>query len=148
MKKSNEISLNLINVNDIASVSICLISDDDEYDRMINTIYALSQDSYPGIKSQMNNRLLVINLMAFVDEENKKLKDVYTIDSFLEKLVVIDVWLPNLYVNLKEIGIENLSDEEKHVLALISFITQSSQKNLEIELVKNIIYDYIDEYLM
>lgn len=151
MVKRNIEPVHLINVNDIASIAITLIFEEEDQERAMNTIYMHADGNDPKSFSCINKNVLAINLNSFSDEMNHNIRDIHTsYYASLNKLVVMDVWLPNLHAKVKEIGVENLTKEEQDLLQLVTFVMLTNKEKIKpgIMSIEPIICNYIDEFLL
>lgn len=94
-------------------------------------------------------KVIQFNINNFAFERNNKIVDIFTISNeegikLTDKIVFVQIYIPNLRKKWYTIGIENLSEDEKFLLALVETKVEDL---LEFGKDNDIMEDYINEAL-
>lgn len=140
-------SLKLIQT-DQNSILLAMNDQIEDIEETIELIQELAKGSFQTTFGTIHNSVLLINFNLFVEEERKRVEDWFEIkNDLLERFIVIDIWLPNLYSKQKKIGIENLAKKEQNILVLLYLMISDQISSKLVISINKILGEYIETYL-
>lgn len=140
-------SLKLIQT-DQNSILLAMNDQIEDIEETIELIQDLAKGSFQTTFGTIHNSVLLINFNLFVEEERKRVEDWFEIkNDLLERFIVIDIWLPNLYSKQKKIGIENLEKKEQNILVLLYLMISDQISSKLVISINEILGEYIETYL-